>query len=289
MKLLSTLHDPGRLEDILALSDGVVLGEARFGTRLTTAFDPSLMTGMCETAMSLDKDVYIMANRMLEEQDLDAFSAFVRTFAPISSGIIIGDPGAFFIMNTLGSGHKAVYHPGTLLTNSDDFNMFASDGAMGAFVPAEITLDEIEAIASRKRYRLYMVGHGHLPLFYSRRMLVSNFLDQTGLDPALAGSKDLSIVEEKRDGAMPVIQDSHGTHVFSADVFRTLPHLDTLRSMVDAMVVDTVFKDDAYALRVLNLYREGTDEASEEQIRHDYGETWDDGLLFKGTSDRRLP
>jgi U32 family peptidase len=289
MRLLSTLHDPGRLEDILELSDGVVLGEDRFGTRLTTAFDPSLMAGMCKTAASLGKDVYIQANRMLEEQDLDDFSAFIRTFAPISSGIIIGDPGAFFIMSTLGFGHKAVYHPGTLLTNSMDFNMFATDGAIGAFVPAEITLDEIKAIASRKQYRLFMVGHGHVPLFYSRRMLVSNYLNETGLDPGLSGSRDLSIREEKRHEAMPIVQDSHGTHVFTAEVFRTLPYLDALRPMVDTMIIDSIFKDDAYACLVLKLYRESGDDTSEERIRHEYDETWDDGLLFKGTSDRRLP
>ncbi len=57
--------------------------------------------------------------------------------------------------------------------------------------------------------------------------------------------------------------------------------------MVDYFVVDTIFKDDAYALAVIKLYQETYDENQAETIKKAYDESWDEGFLHLKTMYKR--
>ncbi len=289
MTIVTTIHDLTFLTQLLAVYDGVVIGEGQFGTRLTHPFTEQELTKTCLVAKSLNKMCLLMANKVLEESELASFSFFIKRFAPLTTGIVIGDLGAFQIMKDQGFQDKAIYHPETLLVNQHDFNMLADDGAQGAFVACEITLEEIKGIASHKAYALFMTGHGHLGMFYSRRLLVSNFIEQYQLpNKALITSKKLTLVEEQRpDLKMPILEDVHGTHVFRGPVFSSFPYLDELRVIVDVLMIDTIFKDDRYALRLAPIYQGQSSGIEAKAIQDDYDEMWDNGLLMTKTSERR--
>ncbi len=60
--------------------------------------------------------------------------------------------------------------------------------------------------------------------------------------------------------------------------------INRLSSVVDYLIIDTLFKDDQYAKEVLPLYKhEQTDVASIQKIQEVYRETWNDGFLHKKT------
>lgn len=287
MKVVTTIHDSQSLDRLLLVSDGIVIGEHHFGTRLTYPFSADEVFAVMQKTIMHGKACYILANRILEECDLSSFSGFLNRFAPVATGIIIGDVGAFMIMKDLGFAHKAIYDPETLLVNHGDFNMLAMSGALGAFVAREITLAEIIEIARHKAYPLFMVGHGHLGMFYSRRRLVTNFQSHEHLANDLHKHRHLTIREEKRpEQDMPILEDDHGTHVFRGNVLAVIPYLDVLKTCVDVLMIDTIFKDDAYTMRVCPLYREETPASQAIELQKEYHEIWDDGLLFTKTTDK---
>lgn len=130
-----------------------------------------------------------------------------------------------------------------------------------------------------------MVGHGHLNMFYSKRQLIENFMHYTESENLYHNRQDLKIVEENRkEDPYPILEDKAGTHVFRSQVLSSLTHLSELKEFIDYLVVDTLFKDDDYALSVLKMYKnENEDSELINKIRKDYHEIWDEGFYFKKT------
>lgn len=286
MKIIATLYDSKHLEAILNVSDGIILGNDKVGTRLTHSFSLEEICQMIEITKNLKKEVFIQANQMFNDVQLDFFKTWISSL-PLNTidGVVVGDLGAFRVLSKLGYAEKAIYNPETLMTNIYDFNFLKDAGIKGVYVAKEITLEDIQMIASKKSYQLFMVGHGHLNMFYSKRQLIHNFMDYQDKPHTFHNQQNLKIIEETRDHeAYPILEDDAGTHVFRSHVFASLDHLDTLKHIVDYMIIDTLFKDDQYALQVLPMYKNETkDEYTILSIQASYDETWDDGFFYKKT------
>lgn len=286
MKIIATLYDSKHLEAILNVSDGIILGNDKVGTRLTHSFSLEEICQMIEITKNLKKEVFIQANQMFNDVQLDFFKTWISSL-PLNTidGVVVGDLGAFRVLSKLGYAEKAIYNPETLMTNIYDFNFLKDAGIKGVYVAKEITLEDIQMIASKKSYQLFMVGHGHLNMFYSKRQLIHNFMDYQDKPHTFHNQQNLKIIEETRDHeAYPILEDDAGTHVFRSHVFASLDHLDTLKHIVDYMIIDTLFKDDQYALQVLPMYKNETkDEHAISSIQASYDETWDDGFFYKKT------
>lgn len=290
MKLIVTVHDQKMIEDLAKFADGFIIGNEAFGTRLARSFSISEINQALNQMKSLGKLAFLNLNQMYTDAHILLLKAFlVKIDTQYLTGVIVADLGVIDLLKTLGLEQKAIYNPETLLTNSFDFNYLKSDHIYGAYVAKEITLSDIKEIGSKKAYHLFMVGHGHLNMFYSKRKLLHNYNDYINADVDYQDNYDLRIVEEKRsDSPYPVLEDKAGTHVFRSKVFSTLKFLNELSDIVDYLVIDTIFKDDVYALSVLKLYKHQSvleDEIAD--IQKHYDELWDDGFLNVKTVYKR--
>ena len=97
--------------------------------------------------------------------------------------------------------------------------------------------------------------------------------------------QDLKIVEENRkDDPYPILEDQAGTHVFRSQMFSSLKHLEELKQSVDYLVIDSLFKDDDYAVKVLKMYKDGKEDHEViDQLKEKYQEVWDEGFFYKKT------
>lgn len=284
MKKLITIHHLDTMMKIQDLTDGFIIGNKRFGARLTASFTPEEINRAIDITQSLHKDIFLIANRIFDDQDCDDFKTWLKHIKVEGlTGIIVADLGAISVLDELGLIHQAVYHPETLLTNQYDANVFASEGILGAFVAKEITLEEIKHIGLGRKLKLFMIGHGYLDMFYSKRQLVETFSIKANLASSFHDHKELTLIEAKRhDEPYPILEDDAGTHVFRYHVFHTEQYLDVLKDAIDYLVIDTIFEDDHYAEKILTLYQHPDDVLANE-IKQMYDETWDEAFLHKPT------
>lgn len=284
MKYLVTIHDQVNLVKLLNFSDGVIVGHERFGTRLTTSFHTKSLIEIANQVKSLEKEVFLMANQMMTDQDLESFSSFLDEFdLNLFNGVIVADLGAMVLLHEKGFGHKAVYNPETLATNAYDFNFLDHFQALGVYAAKEITLSDLETIGQEKKVKMFMVGHGHLNMFYSKRQLIKNYENYLGEDLHLHKRQDLKIIEEKRaDEPYPIFEDEAGTHVFRSHVMHAFNYIKDLEKFLDYFVIDTIFKDDDYGLLVSKMYQLKCVDLKE-SIQETYHEVWDEGFFFKKT------
>lgn len=286
MKLLTTIYNLEHLHDLSQAADGFILGNEQFAVRLTKSFSIHEIHDAANIIHSLGKELFIVMNQMMtDEQLIEAKSIIESLPNDLIKGYIIADLGLIDVFKSLNLNHKVVYNPETLLTNYIDFNYLQDDYILGAFVSKEITLEDIKIIGSKKAYNLFMFGHGHQSMFYSKRPILDAYTDYLGKDRVYYKEQGLALEEEKRKSeSFPILEDKGGTHVFRGVVFNSMNDIKALSSVVDYLIIDTLFKDDQYAKELLPLYKhEQTDVASIQKIQEVYRETWNDGFLHKKT------
>jgi U32 family peptidase len=281
MNMIVTLFQESNAHELLEYADGLIIGNDRFGTRLCRSFKEAEINRLIALARDKKKAIYLNANQLFDDAMIRDFKSFLERIDVLGlTGIVVADLG---VVEALEYKDKLIYNPETLLTNTYDFNMFGQGGIKGAFVAKEITKDDIVRIGLAKTYELFMVGHGHLNMFYSKRQLLDTYRVHYGIVEDLHNRQDVSVREKIREKeAYPILEDRAGTHVFRSRVFAALDHLDALSSVVDTFLIDTIFKDDAYALKALKLYR-NPDLAQALALQKDYGERWDEGFLLQKT------
>ena len=122
-------------------------------------------------------------------------------------------------------------------------------------------------------------------MFYSKRQLIDTFMTYQESQNPFHNLQDLKIVEENRkEDPYPILEDRAGTHVFRSQMFSSLNHLEELKKCVDYLVIDTLFKDDDYALEVLKMYHEEKEDLNIiHQLEEKYNEVWDEGFFYKKT------
>ncbi len=286
MKILSTIHELKNMISLSVFVDGFLVGNDSFGTRLTKSFEiPELMDAIHESKR-LNKEIFLLFNQIMNDEEISKFIDFIKSL-PLHevTGIVVADLGVLMVLKAMGYAQKVIYHPETLITNTYDFNMMIELGIKGVVVAKEITLDEIKEIGDNRKLELFMVGHGHLNMFYSKRQLIENFMDHLGEKNRDHNRHDLRLIEENRASeAFPILEDHAGTHVFRSNVMHSIDHLSELNTCVDYIIVDTIFKDDAYAEKVLPMYHT---QMLDLEVKHEleslYHEQWDEGFFYKKT------
>jgi len=283
MKILTTLYDINHM-NLLEKADGFLIGNDTYGTRLTHSFSINEIKEAITKSKQLQKEIFLVANQMFDDDMISSFKIWIKNFnLDQVTGIIVADVGSYYALKKEGLAHKLIYNPETLMTNYYDFNFLVSTGIFGVFIAKEITLDDIKIIAHKKQSKLFMVGHGHLNMFYSKRQLIDNYMHFIDEENNLHNKQSLKIIEEKRsDSPYPILEDKGGTHVFRSEVFDSLDYLNDLELYVDYLVIDSMFKNDQYAKEMINMYK-GLPGASKEEIQKAYNETWDHGFFFKKT------
>lgn len=281
MKLLTTIYDINNMSQ-LSKADGFLLGSNQYATRLTKSFNSFEINQAISLAKKLDKEIFLLANQMFDDDMIKSFKLWIKDINILDlTGIVIADVGTYYALKKIGLQDKLIYNPETLMTNYYDFNFLVEHGIYGVYIAKEITLEDIKMIADKKQTKLFMVGHGYLNMFYSKRQLINNYMDYIDQENILHDKQNVKIIEEKRsEDPYPILEDQAGTHVFRSKVFDSYQYLDELEPIIDYLVIDTIFESDQYAKDILDLYKH---EQTVAAIEEKYQETWDNGFFFKKT------
>ena len=277
MKILTTIHSLDNIESFFSLADGFILGDGRFAKTITHDFKDEIVVAI-DTIFQAKKEVFVLFNKLFTDFEIEVVKSYVKSL-PVEkiTGFIGADLGLLYMFKELGLESKFVYNPETLLTNDEDFNDLATYHIKGAYVSREITLNDVLEIGSLKKYQLFMFGHGHMAMFYSKRPLLTSFNSYQKKDDNLSFNETLRLKEKKRvNEEYPVYQDYAGTHVFRGHIFHTYPYINELSKVVDYLVIDTFLKDDAYGLDIIALYK-GLKTIDEINLK--YQETYHDAFL----------
>ena len=223
--------------------------------RLFSSEEAAVIAAACQ---NLGLRWEIVFNRLWIEEELPEMEAKLKQIQSWNpDGIVYMDPAVFMLAKVLGIQDRLIYAPDTLTTNSQDIQLMLDMGVGRVVLAAEITLEEILQIAEKvEGSRLELQIHGRQVMAYSRRPLVSNYLQmihKTVED--LPHQRGLYLIEATRSGKMPILEEAAGAAVYMESTLCSFAQIRQLAaSGIGNFALDSLFSCDQQLIEARQAY-----------------------------------
>lgn len=240
---------------------------------------------MCNDS-SIELGINMM--RFFVEDELDMLRESMRLCAEHKVDVIyFSDMSVYMMAKEFDYESHLIYQPNTLITNSVDAQFYIDQNLLGVTCSREITLEEIQAISSKCSGLVEVMAFGYANIMHSKRNLLTSYFSFTGLEDR--SHKLLDLVEEKREGRMPVFQDECGTHVFSDFVLALFKEVHELeKAHVSQLKIEGIFMDSQKVVRAADDFRKViAHEADGVEVFDAYKKEFNnlsDGFMYQKTS-----
>ena len=245
-------------------ADAVYVGAKEYGMRAAAKnFDFDALRRAADAAHAAGVRVYLTANVLPRNAELDAFPAFIRNVQACGiDAVIAADLGLITQIPELAPGLAVHASTQTGIVNYQTANALYNMGVQRVVLARELSVEEIAEIRAKtpKQLEIEMFVHGAMCMSISGRCLLSEYM--TGRDAnrgacAQSCRWKYALMEEKRPGQyFPVDEDSDGSYILNAKDLCLLPFLKELSAAgVDSFKIEGRAKAAYYVAGVTNAYR----------------------------------
>lgn len=249
MKLIGSLNNIDSLDEILKLTDGLVVYSSDFSSFSNFSFSSSEIKYII--SKSQNKDIIIDISFMLENEEINDITNFILNFKDDNVKFMFSDLGVFQILKELNLLDKAIYNPNTLITNSSDLEFYVNEN-MNVKISEEIILnDQIKMINSFKNKTVKTLFGYHL-MFHSKRYLISLYKDFLNKDFNI-DNENSYLIEQTRHDKYHIIETKRGTALYRPYIIDNTYEFNQLENLGYG-ILDSHFLDNDTYLKVLNIY-----------------------------------
>lgn len=271
MKKIELLAPAGNLYKLkIALkygADAVYIGGESFSLR--TAADNFTREEMAEGidyAHKLGKKVYVTANIIPHNSDIEAMEAYFREIYELGAdAVLISDLGAFFLCKKAAPELETHISTQANNTNYETVRAWHELGASRVVLAREMTIGEVREIAEKNPdCELEAFVHGAMCVSYSGRCLLSNYMTCRDSNQGACSHPcrwNYSLVEEKRPGEYyPVFENERGTFIFNSKDLCMINHIpELIESGITSLKIEGRVKSEYYVATIVQAYRNAID------------------------------
>jgi putative protease len=249
-------------------ADAVYIGGEAFSLRTASDnFSIEDMKAGLEYAHKRGRKVYLTANILPHNKDIDEFADFIEEIRPLGfDAVLIADFGMFDMMRSLAP--EIPIHVSTQANNINYRTACAWHklGAERVVLAREMSMEEICEIRERTPAELELEAfvHGAMCISYSGRCLLSNYM--TGRDSNQGSCAhpcrwNYALMEETREGEyMPVFENERGTFIFNSKDLCMIAHIpELIKSGVKSFKIEGRVKSSYYVATIIQAYRQEID------------------------------
>ena len=249
-------------------ADAVYIGGEAFSLRVAAEnFSKEDMIEGLKYAHDRGKKVYLTANILPHNSDIDEFEKFIKEIRPMGfDAVLIADLGLFDMMRELAP--EIPIHVSTQANNVNYRSAIAwhKMGATRVVLAREMSFKEIAEFREKIPADLELEAfiHGAMCISYSGRCLLSNYM--TGRDSNQGACAhpcrwNYKLVEETRPGEyMDVFENERGTFIFNSKDLCTIEHIPELvKSGITSLKIEGRVKTSYYVATIVGAYRREID------------------------------
>ena len=253
---------------ILYGADAVYIGGEAFSLRVAADnFSIEDMKEGIKFAHDRGKKVYLTANIIPHNKDMDEFEKFIEEIRPLDfDAVLIADLGMFDMMRTLAP--EIPIHVSTQ-ANNVNYRSACTWHKMGAervVLAREMSFDEIREIRRRTPPELEIEAfvHGAMCISYSGRCLLSNYMTQRDSNQGACSHPcrwNYALMEQTRPGEyMPVYENERGTFIFNSKDLCMIRHIpEIIESGITSLKIEGRVKSSYYVTTIVQAYRREID------------------------------
>lgn len=264
-ELLVTPKSLQHIKDLLEVgADAFVIGEQKFGLRLSGEFLIEDVKKATELIHEAGKKVYVSVNALFHNDRLDELDEYLKQIQEIGpDAILFGDPAVLMSVRELGITIPLHWNPETIATNWFQVNYWGERGAKRAVLARELSLDEIIEIKENTTYEVEVQVHGMTCMFQSKRKLLGNYFLYRGEAMEVENrkeNKNMFLHDKERKNKYPIYEDMNGTHIFSPNDMCLIDELtEFFEAGIDSLKFDGILQTEEYITTVTSYYRKAID------------------------------
>lgn len=269
----------------------VMVAESFLATRVPAHFSWAQIKEINQCCDALGLKMGVMMNRIFFDEEIEECKKALMRYNELNiSRIDYTDPAVFMQARQLNMEHLLNYNPDTLMCNDRDIQFYLDLKIDGVILSKEITLEEMVEIAKKTQGSLEVILFGRLNMSYSKRKLLSSYLDEIDSDFQPQNRQDLVLIETTREGKMPIVEDEHGTAIYTD---YTLAGYQELQTLMDAGITrfrfDNSFLEEDCFLACMHGFQKvlhGEDaKGIFEELKKQYSEkNFDTGYMYQKTN-----
>ena len=266
------LAPAGNLEKLkIALTygaDAVYIGGEEFSLRVAADnFTSDEMKQGIEFAKERDKKVYLTANIIPHNNDIDEYAKYLKEVKDIGvDAVILSDLGMFDITREIAPDLDVHISTQANNVNYRSAQKWYEMGAKRVILAREMSMDEIGEIRRRVSPELELEAfvHGAMCISYSGRCLLSNYMTERDSNQGACSHPcrwKYYLMEEQRPGEyMPVFENERGTFIYNSKDLCMIDHIDKLiESGLSSFKIEGRVKSEFYVATVVAAYRQAID------------------------------
>ena len=226
--------------------DGVILSIEHLAVNSNVYFSLSDIKSIIDLT---SKEVCVCINKIMHNEDLELLESTLVSLNKMNvSKILFYDMSVMSIVKRLGIRKELVVFQDHLNASLYSNNFYKNRGVSYSIITNDITIEEVNEIG--KSNKLMLIGYGYLPMFYSRRYLVSNYLDY--LKREKVGN---NYYIKNKDDRYPIVEEEYGTTIYTKEPINLMNEIDRIN--VDYVILNANFTSDREFKTIMKCFIDG--------------------------------
>jgi len=230
-KLIITVNDLLQLDELL---DKDIYGVMLYIERLSVNSSFYINVDDLRNFEFRNKKIFLVMNKIMHNNDLEFVRKNLLKLRNMDVKILFYDMGVYNIAKELDMVDKLVIYQDHLNASIQSNKFYNDIGISGSYITSDITGEELIEIKNNSKMDIYFTCYGYLPIFYSRRYLIKNYLKFIGREKS---SSKYSIVSDM-GSEYPIVEEEYGTTIYSEKPVNLINYLDELSS-IDYLVMNS--------------------------------------------------
>lgn len=194
-----------------------------------------------------DKELFICMNKIMHNSDLIYLRECLNKIKDKDIHIMFYDMAVYNIAKELGIIDKLVIYQDHLNASILSNKFYNRLGIKYSFITSDITMDELLMIKRNVGSKIMFLGYGYLPIFYSRRYLISNYLKY--IDRFDLENSNYKIVSDM-DKKYNIMEESYGTTIYTDREINLINYMDQLDEIDYIVMNSNMIEHDKYFLMI---------------------------------------
>ena len=202
-----------------------------------------------EYAKISNKNIIVSLNKMMHNKDLNRLEEILNKIKTSNiDKVMFYDLSVLNISNRIKINKDLIISQEHLNTSFLSNNFYYNNGVNYSLLSSDITYEEINEIGKNSDIGLIVCVYGYLPIFYSRRYLITNYLDY------INKKKKDDIYYIKHDESYYMIkEEKDGTIIYTNEVINLINELSKIKD-IDYYLIDGSYVDDSEFKTIINNY-----------------------------------
>lgn len=259
----------------------LLVGEAKFGSRLAGQFDLPMIEQAVKLAHEHNAKLYVSMNNLIDNATVNELPAYITSINSFGvDAIVYGDPAVLMAVKEHAPTMKLHWNAEMTSTNYATAAYWGRRGASRYVLARELNMEQIIEIKENSELEIQVQVHGMTAIYHSKRSLVQSYAEhhrQEAEYAKLQQAAGLYLMENDRpDERFPLFEDDYGTHIMSSDDICMLENLpELLEAGIDSFKIEGILKPIEYNVAVVKAYRTALDA----YLANPQGYEFDESLL----------